>query len=93
VWARGCLTCKNGGSWPGQCATEALLVAAGGALTTLLGTPVEHAAAAPTPNRLGVVATARSFAARGGRTHRELCAALNHELNPLLAALVGGGLE
>ena len=33
------------------CATEALLAAAGGRLTTLLGHPIDHTAAAPTPNR------------------------------------------
>ena len=36
------------------CATEALLVAAGGAMTTLLGTPINHSASVPTANRLGV---------------------------------------
>ena len=74
------------------CATEALLVASGGVLTTLLGTPVEHTAAVPTPNRLGVVATASTYTERSGKTHRELCAALVQDLNTELAELVGGGL-
>ena len=75
-----------------SCATEALLVASGGALTTLLGTPVEHTAAVPTPNRLGVVATASTYTERSGKTHREVCAALVQDLNTELAELLGGGL-
>ena len=74
------------------CATEALLVASGGTMTTLLGTPIEHRAGVPTLNRLGVVATARSFERVSGRTHNQLCNVLRQDLNNLLAALIGGGL-
>ena len=77
-------------SWPHCCsATEALLVASGGTLTTLLGHPIEHSALVPTANRLGVVATARSYAnpAVGGRTHRQLCNTFVQELNAELVAL------
>ena len=78
------------------CATEAILVACGGTMTTLLGTPIEHTATVPTANRLGVVATAPSFekaVVGGGRTHRRLCAEFVQQLNADLAALVGGGIS
>eukprot|EP01051_Picozoa_sp_SAG22_P009566 SAG22_NODE_805_length_7096_cov_28.481206_6_plen_305_part_00 len=70
-------------------ATEALLVASGGTLTTLLGHPIEHSPLVPTANRLGVVATARSYAAATGRTHRQLCSTFLQELNTELVALFG----
>ena len=68
------------------CATEAVLVAAGGKMTTFLGTPIEHNVGVPTPNRLGVVATALSYT----KSHEELIKSINLNCNMELAALVGG---
>ena len=44
-----------------SCATEAVLGAAGGTVTTLLGWPVEHTPQAPTPNPLGVFCTGARY--------------------------------
>jgi phosphoribosylglycinamide formyltransferase-1 len=75
-----------------SCATQAVLAASGGTLTNLLGTPIEHTDKVPTPNKLGVVATASTYEARSGRTHRQLCETLSRELNSELVELIGGGL-
>jgi phosphoribosylglycinamide formyltransferase-1 len=75
-----------------SCATQALLVASGGTLTNLIGLPIEHSNKVPTPNRLGVVATASTYQARSGQTHRQLCATFSRELNADLVTLIGGGL-
>ena len=75
-----------------SCATQALLVASGGTLTNLIGLPIEHTNQVPTPNRLGVVATASTYEARSGKTHRQLCDTFLRELNADLVELIGGGL-
>jgi len=72
-------------------ATEACLAAGGGSMTSLLGTPLEHARGVPPVNFLGVVATSAGFAAAsGGRTHLDLCANFVAALNGDLAGLMGG---
>lgn len=75
-----------------SCATQAILVAKGGTLTNLIGMPIEHTDKVPTPNRLGVVATASTYEARSGKTHRQLCDTFSRDLNFDLVGLIGGGL-
>eukprot|EP00756_Hemistasia_phaeocysticola_P060062 Hpha_TRINITY_DN3730_c0_g1::TRINITY_DN3730_c0_g1_i1::g.23732::m.23732 len=60
------------------CATEAVLAAVGGTLTTLHGNAIEHTPSTVTANRFGVLCTSARFADtvdRTGtkRTHEELC--------------------
>ena len=74
-----------------SCATEAVLGAAGGTVTTLLGWPIEHAASAPTPNPLGVLCTGAGFEAAAGRTHADLCSALRTDREILQGLLRGKG--
>ena len=74
-----------------SCATEAVLGAAGGTVTTLLGWPIEHAASAPTPNPLGVLCTGEGFEAAAGRTHADLCSALRADREILQGLLRGKG--
>ena len=59
------------------CAPEAVLRAAGGALTDFFGARIHYGPAARVLNCYGVVATSAAFAARDarGRTHAGLCAA------------------
>ena len=79
------------------CAPEALVRAAGGTLTTLLGWPIQHRSlqhrAAPTGssatgygNRFGVVVTGKLFAARSGLSHQSLCKRVASD--PLVAGLL-----
>jgi 3'-phosphoadenosine 5'-phosphosulfate (PAPS) 3'-phosphatase len=79
------------------CAPEALVRAAGGTLTTLLGWPIQHRSlqhrAAPTGsaatgygNRFGVVVTGKLFAARSGLSHQSLCKRVASD--PLVADLL-----
>lgn len=83
------------------CATEALLVAAGGRLTTLLGWPIEHSCArqevdvkvkSSYGNWLGVLATTKDFGSKFGKSHAELCSILRgrHEVLQLLKDLTPG---
>ena len=74
-----------------SCATEAVLGAAGGTVTTLLGWPIEHAASAPTPNPLGVLCTGAGYEAAAGRSHADLCSALRADPEVLQGLLRGKG--
>ena len=74
-----------------SCATEAVLGAAGGTVTTLLGWPIEHTARAPTPNPLGVLCTGAGYEAVAGRTHADLCSALRADREILQGLLRGQG--
>ena len=76
-----------------SCATEAVLGAAGGTVTTLLGWPIEHAKKAPTANRLGVLCTGARYEAVGGRTHADLCRALRADLEIVTGLLRGRDLR
>jgi len=76
-----------------SCATEAVLAAAGGTVTTLLGWPIEHTPEAPTPNPLGVLCTCARYEAVAGRSHADLCAGLRCDGQILQGLLPGEDLQ
>eukprot|EP01059_Diplonema_ambulator_P012077 TRINITY_DN22223_c0_g1_i1.p1 TRINITY_DN22223_c0_g1~~TRINITY_DN22223_c0_g1_i1.p1 ORF type:complete len:787 (+),score=254.68 TRINITY_DN22223_c0_g1_i1:33-2363(+) len=59
------------------CATQALVVAQGGKLTTLHGNPIEHRPTGCTANRFGVIVTSAEYPRLASMTHQELCSKIN----------------